>query len=155
MIKSIQWFYQMAAKGFSWKYVPPNFRLWWGEGNHTSTTYMSDKRRTYMYDSKWFGLQNVYHTCILIHTDYLITFLRGLSNNRQLKTERTERTLALIEDKIALLKEVCILRLHYLGCYIFIIHPCTHLLFLNNTVFTLGSLTKNLKNQTHVSVNGG
>ena len=42
----------MAAKGFSWKYVPPNFRLWWGEGNHTPATYMSDKRRTYMYDSK-------------------------------------------------------------------------------------------------------
>ena len=29
-----------------------------------------------------------------------------LFNNRQLKTERTEQTLALIEDEIALLKEV-------------------------------------------------
>lgn len=42
----------MAAKGFSSKNVPPNFRLWWGEGDHTSATYMSDKRRTYMYGSK-------------------------------------------------------------------------------------------------------
>lgn len=38
------------------------------------------------------------------YTQRLFNNLR-LFNNRQLKTERTERTLALIEDEIALLKE--------------------------------------------------
>ena len=39
------------------------------------------------------------------YTHWLFNNLR-LFNYQQLKTERTERTLALIEDEIALLKEV-------------------------------------------------
>ena len=94
----------MAAKGFSWKYVPPNFRLWWGEGNHhlrhihVRQAENIHVRLKMIWAAKRLSYMHPY-------THWLFNNLRFF-NNRQLKTERTERTLALIEDEIALLKEV-------------------------------------------------